>query len=175
MNSEVKAFLGLSKRGSRRKGAVSGGGGSKLESKLESKFALYWRGVNGPGLVREYIFDEVAEGPMVHEVTDARGRVVSKLILKAEGRKGRKGQKRRRWRFDFAHLDSRVAIEIEGGTWTNGAHSRGKHFAEDCEKYNAAVRSGWRVFRLTGEMITVPMLEQLRSFILTAEAQEPIL
>lgn len=61
----------------------------------------------------------------------------------------------RKWRFDFAHLPSRVAVEIEGGTWMSGGHSRGKGYQEDCEKYNEAVRLNWRVFRLTGKMITV--------------------
>jgi very-short-patch-repair endonuclease len=61
----------------------------------------------------------------------------------------------RKWRFDFAHIEKRVAIEIEGGTWMQGGHSRGRGYQEDCEKYNEAVRLGWRVFRLTGKMITV--------------------
>ncbi len=59
----------------------------------------------------------------------------------------------RRWRFDFAHVASKVAVELEGGVFTNGAHVRGKHFEEDCAKYNAATAQGWRVFRLTRDMI----------------------
>ena len=71
----------------------------------------------------------------------------------------------RMWRFDFAHLGSRVAIEIEGGTWVSGAHSRGRHYQSDCEKYNAATRLGWRVFRLTGDMITTTNLDSISDFI----------
>ena len=74
----------------------------------------------------------------------------------------------RKFRFDFAHCQTKTAIEIEGGSWVRGAHNRGKHFASDCEKYNAATMLGWRVFRLTAEMITVPALESLIAFI-----QEP--
>lgn len=59
----------------------------------------------------------------------------------------------RNWRFDFAWPEARVAVEIEGGVWKGGRHTRGAGFIGDCEKYNAAVLDGWRVFRLTGEMI----------------------
>ena len=59
----------------------------------------------------------------------------------------------RKWRFDFAHKDTRTAIEIEGGTWSGGRHTRGKGFENDCEKYNAANDLGWRVYKLTSKMI----------------------
>lgn len=66
----------------------------------------------------------------------------------------------RRWRFDFAWraytLISRnllVAAEVEGGTWANGRHNRGKGYEEDCRKYNQAALDGWRVFRFTADMV----------------------
>ena len=68
----------------------------------------------------------------------------------------------RRWRFDFAwprevvpHRWWRggIAVEIEGGTWVAGAHSRGKGFEEDCEKYAEALIAGWRVLRVTTDMV----------------------
>lgn len=46
-----------------------------------------------------------------------------------------------------------TAIEIEGGTWINGAHSRGGHYASDCEKYNEAALLGWVIFRVTSDMV----------------------
>lgn len=61
----------------------------------------------------------------------------------------------RRWRFDFAHLETRTAIEIEGGTWTGGRHTRGAGFVADAEKYNAAALAGWTVFRLPGPLVGV--------------------
>ena len=87
--------------------------------------------------------------------------------------------KPRRWRFDFAWPDQWIALEIEGGTWGSpvtchqcgvkvvqvtsmgkrvqvrrgGRHQTGKGFTEDIRKYNAAARLGWRVFRVTGEMV----------------------
>jgi very-short-patch-repair endonuclease len=55
----------------------------------------------------------------------------------------------RKWRFDFAWPDQKLAAEVEGGIWTGGAHTRGKHFNSDCEKYNAAALAGWRVLRFS--------------------------
>lgn len=60
----------------------------------------------------------------------------------------------RRWRFDFAWIQSRVALEVEGGIWIQGRHTRGgKAFIADCDKYNAATLGGWKIFRVTGEHI----------------------
>ena len=56
----------------------------------------------------------------------------------------------RKWRFDFAFPDRKVAVEIEGGIWTNGRHSRGSGAVKDMEKYNAAAALGWFVFRFDG-------------------------
>ena len=53
----------------------------------------------------------------------------------------------RQWRFDFCLPDYRIAIEIEGGTWTDGRHTRGKGYQADCLKYNAAALDGWTVLR----------------------------
>lgn len=59
----------------------------------------------------------------------------------------------RRWAFDFAWLSERVAVEVEGGVWTSGRHTRGAGFSADCEKYNEATGDGWRVLRVTAEHI----------------------
>lgn len=59
----------------------------------------------------------------------------------------------RKWRFDFAWPDLKIAVECEGGAWSGGRHTRGAGFIGDCEKYNAAALAGWRVFRFTGDMI----------------------
>ena len=56
----------------------------------------------------------------------------------------------RRWRFDLAWIETqhRLALEIEGGAFTQGRHTRGAGFVKDLEKYNAAVLLGWRVLRV---------------------------
>jgi very-short-patch-repair endonuclease len=59
----------------------------------------------------------------------------------------------RAWRFDFAWPAALVAVEVDGGTWNGGRHSRGAGYANDCEKRNAAVLAGWRVLSVTSEMV----------------------
>jgi very-short-patch-repair endonuclease len=59
----------------------------------------------------------------------------------------------RKWRFDFAWPDEMIAVEIEGGIWTGGRHTRGKGFVDDCEKYNQAALVGWMVLRFPVEQI----------------------
>lgn len=63
----------------------------------------------------------------------------------------------RRWRFDWAWLPHQVALEIEGGVFTRGRHTRGTGFLRDMEKYNRAVQLGWSVFRCTPSTIHVGM------------------
>lgn len=67
----------------------------------------------------------------------------------------------RKWRSDFAHIASKTIIEIEGGTWSGGRHTRGSGYARDCEKYNVAQNLGWCVYRLTSEMITIKHIEPI--------------
>ena len=67
----------------------------------------------------------------------------------------------RKWRFDFALPEKKLAIELEGGIWVKGAHTRGSHFNSDCEKYNNAALLGWRVFRITTDMIGSKHLEPI--------------
>lgn len=61
----------------------------------------------------------------------------------------------RKWRFDFVLdvMHGNIAVEAEGGSWINGAHNRGSHFASDCEKYSEAAIMGWRVMRFTTDQI----------------------
>lgn len=72
---------------------------------------------------------------------------------------------KRRFRFDFAFVGQKLAIEIEGGTWMRGRHNRAQGFEQDCSKYNLAVLEGWRVLRYTGDMLKrdpVGVIEQVK-------------
>lgn len=46
-----------------------------------------------------------------------------------------------------------IAVEIEGGSWINGRHTRGKGYRNDCEKYLEAAILGWTVLRFTSDML----------------------
>jgi len=59
----------------------------------------------------------------------------------------------RKWRFDWAWPEWKLAVEIEGGAWVRGRHNRGKGFIGDLEKYNAATILGWAVLRVTPQHV----------------------
>jgi very-short-patch-repair endonuclease len=69
----------------------------------------------------------------------------------------------RRWRADFAHLDSRTLIEIEGGIFLagGGRHNRGSGYAKDAEKYLEAALLGWTVLRLTRTQLELEVIERV--------------
>lgn len=60
---------------------------------------------------------------------------------------------RRRFRFDFAIIEPKIAIEIEGGVYSRGRHVRPIGFINDCEKYNLAAKLKWRVFRFPTQQV----------------------
>ena len=69
----------------------------------------------------------------------------------------------RKWRFDYAWPDAKVALEVEGGVWTGGRHTSSAGFLKDMEKYNAAARLGWRVLRCTPKtLITMDTAEAVK-------------
>lgn len=59
----------------------------------------------------------------------------------------------RRWRFDFAWPGDKLAVEVEGGIFVHGRHSRGAGILGDIEKANAATIMGWRIIRVAGPHI----------------------
>lgn len=55
----------------------------------------------------------------------------------------------RKWRFDYAIPELKVAIEIDGGVWDYGRHNRPQGYINDMEKLNTAASMGWLVLRFT--------------------------
>ena len=61
--------------------------------------------------------------------------------------------KGRKFRFDFAWIERKLLVEINGGTYTVGAHSTGKGIARDYEKSNLAQLQGWRCLAFDGKAV----------------------
>lgn len=59
----------------------------------------------------------------------------------------------RKWRFDFCWPEAKVALEIDGGVWSKGRHTRGSGFIKDMEKLNEAAILGYRVIRCTPQQV----------------------
>lgn len=74
--------------------------------------------------------------------------------------------KERRWRIDYAIITHKIAIEVEGGAYTHGRHTRATGFIADMEKYNELTRLGWRLIRVTPQqLITVKTIEMIKDLI----------
>lgn len=58
----------------------------------------------------------------------------------------------RKFRVDFL-IDERLVVECEGGVWTQGRHTRGAGFLQDCEKYSELLIAGYRVLRVAADHI----------------------
>jgi very-short-patch-repair endonuclease len=60
---------------------------------------------------------------------------------------------KRKFRWDFAWPERLLLVEVNGGTWTQGAHGRGTGIRRDYEKANFAVLHGWRQLSFTSDQI----------------------
>jgi very-short-patch-repair endonuclease len=79
----------------------------------------------------------------------------------------------RRFAFDLAWPDRRLAVEIDGGVWTQGRHTRGKGYTRDCVKLAEAAIRGWSVIRVTTDQVTSGQaVEWVRRFLERHEAPE---
>lgn len=86
-------------------------------------------------------------------------------------------EKPRRWKFDTAIIRYKIAIEIEGGVFTQGRHTRGAGAVDDMEKYNQATLQGWAILRFTPDQMqqveTYRIIERLVSRRLTQLNNQP--
>jgi len=78
----------------------------------------------------------------------------------------------RRFRFDFAHLPTKTVIEINGGNYIGGIHSRAECLGSEYEKINLAQLNGYQVFILDGNMITIEWLSKIYDHILLKPAAQ---
>lgn len=59
----------------------------------------------------------------------------------------------RKWRADFLITGTKILVEVEGGIYTGGRHTRGAGYEKDCEKYNWATAHGWQVHRFSTQKV----------------------
>ncbi|MBP1470602.1 DUF559 domain-containing protein [Acinetobacter nosocomialis] len=71
----------------------------------------------------------------------------------------------RKWRADFFITGTKILVEVEGGIWSGGRHTRGKGYLGDMEKYNEAAMMGFTVLRFSTEQVksgvAIKQIEQL--------------
>ncbi len=77
---------------------------------------------------------------------------------------------KRKWRFDYAWEEQKLALGVHGGIHSGGRHTRGRGFVEDRAKMNEATLLGWTVLEVTPEHIKSG---QLRAWLLSAFNQDP--
>ena len=102
-------------------------------SALEDQFLNLWQ-AHYPKLILEREFSDI----------DAWEKDYQERYLKSKRSK--------RYRLDFAHLQSKVGVEIQGGVYNRGRHVTGSGYERDCKKYNLAYTSEWTIFLLTNAM-----------------------
>ncbi|AMX19807.1 hypothetical protein IEC338SC_2681 [Acinetobacter pittii] len=59
----------------------------------------------------------------------------------------------RKWRADFLITNTKILVEVEGGIWSGGRHTRSKGYLGDMEKYNSAAMMGFTVLRFSTEQV----------------------
>jgi hypothetical protein len=67
----------------------------------------------------------------------------------------------RRWRFDAAIPEIKMAFELEGGIWSGGRHIHPAGYEKDLEKYNTAALMGWTVYRFVPRMLNQGWVERI--------------
>lgn len=80
----------------------------------------------------------------------------------------------RKWRFDYAVPSLMVALEVEGGCWVGGRHTRGAGFKADMEKYNTAATLGWTVLRCTPDQKGSAEITEAMRKAAQAKRREPV-
>lgn len=74
----------------------------------------------------------------------------------------------RKWRLDFAYPTLRVGIEVHGGLWSKGAHSRPQGIINDMEKAGEAAVLGWQVIAGSGNCVSNGRLYDVTTRLLIA-------
>ena len=104
------------------------------------------------------------------QVTSLHDKVLAQLVGLPDPATELLFHPKRKWRFDYAWEEQKLALEVHGGIHSGGRHTRGKGFVEDRAKMNEATLLGWTVLEVTPEHIKSG---QLRAWLLAAFNQDP--
>ena len=92
--------------------------------------------------------------------------IIQLKALKIEFEREFKFHPKRKWRADFHLVEKMILVEVEGGIWSGGRHTRGKGYLGDMEKYNAATVMGYRVIRFSTEQVKSGLaIEQIEKMV----------
>jgi very-short-patch-repair endonuclease len=66
-----------------------------------------------------------------------------------------KALEKRRFKWDFAWIEQKLLVEIQGGTWVKAqfGHTSGVGYRRDCFKNDLATAVGWNVMQFTTDMV----------------------
>ncbi|HIE1684820.1 DUF559 domain-containing protein [Acinetobacter nosocomialis] len=92
---------------------------------------------------------QVARQPSVGEMVLATHLRACKISFEQEY----KFHPTRKWRADISLTGTKILVEVEGGIWSGGRHTRGKGYLGDMEKYNEAAAMGYKVLRFSTEQV----------------------
>lgn len=70
----------------------------------------------------------------------------------------------RKFRFDFAFVDYKTAVEMNGQIWKKGGHNTGTGLLRDYEKNNLAATLGWQtLFCTPAQIYTLEFIEIIKA------------
>jgi hypothetical protein len=78
-------------------------------------------------------------------------RLIEELNLPSPQKEYRPGVAKK-FRFDYAWPEWKIAIEVNGATWTKGRHSSGEGIQRDYTKLNYCQILGWLVIQFSTSM-----------------------
>jgi hypothetical protein len=111
-------------------------------SAYDQKIVVKWFAEHGIYAVPEYRFCEGRKWRFDF--------ALSKLIKPRPGEKVRPGEQSLKTRV------AKLALEVQGGLFTNGRHSRGAALLKEHEKLNAAACAGWRILYTIPDNLCMP-------------------
>lgn len=110
----------------------------------------------------------IEKRPMIRKQAPSEGEKILMRDLKALGigfEHEYQFHSTRKWRADFLISNTKILVEVEGGIWSKGRHTRGSGYIGDMEKYNAAAILGFQVLRFSTQQVksglAIQQLEQL--------------